>query len=76
MCLAVPMKIESIEGKVARASVAGGEYSARMDFLDEAKVGDYVLVHAGFAIEVIDEAEALKTLEVFEEYERLSGEIP
>ena len=70
------MKIESIEGKVARASVAGGEYSARMDFLDEAKVGDYVLVHAGFAIEVIDEAEALKTLEVFEEYERLSGEIP
>ena len=73
MCLAVPMKIESIEGKVARASVPGGEYAARLDFLEEAKVGDYVLVHAGFAIEVMDEAEALKTLEVFEEYERLSG---
>ena len=76
MCLAVPMKIESIEGPVARASVPGGEYSARLDFLDNVKVGDYVLVHAGFAIEILDEAEAIKTLEVFKEYEKLSGEIP
>ena len=76
MCLAVPMKIKSIEGKVARASVPGGEYWARLDFLDEARVGDYVLVHAGFAIEILDESEALKTIEVLQEYERLSNEIP
>ena len=76
MCLAIPMKVESIEGPIARASVPGGEYSARLDFLDNVKVGDYVLVHAGFAIEILDEVEALKTLEVFKEYEKASGEIP
>ena len=79
MCLAVPMKIESIEGQVARASIPGGEYAVRLDFLDNAKVGDYVLVHSGFAIEILDEAEALKTLEVFnelKEYEELGGQIP
>lgn len=76
MCLAVPMKIESIEGNVGRASVPGGEYRARLDFLENVKVGDYVLVHAGFAIEIMDEQEALKTIEVLQEYERVSGEIP
>ncbi|NIA07101.1 MAG: HypC/HybG/HupF family hydrogenase formation chaperone [Actinobacteria bacterium] len=76
MCLAIPMKIESIEGQVAMASIPGGQYPARLDFLDNVKIGDYVLVHSGFAIEVLDENEALKTLEVFKEYEELGGEIP
>ena len=76
MCLAVPMKVESIEGPIARASVPGGEYRARLDFLDKVKVGDYVLVHAGFAIEILDPQEALKTLQVFQEYAELSGQIP
>ena len=76
MCLAVPMKVESIEGPIARASVPGGEYRARLDFLDNVKVGDYVLVHAGFAIEILDPKEALKTLQVFQEYAELSGQIP
>ena len=76
MCLAIPMKIEAIEGQIGRASIPGGQYAARLDFLDNVKVGDYVLVHAGFAIEILDEAEALKTLEVLQEYERLSSEIP
>ena len=76
MCLAVPMKVESIEGPIARASVPGGEYSARLDFLDNVKVGDYVLVHAGFAIEILDPEEALKTIKVLQEYAELSGEIP
>ena len=76
MCLAIPMKIESIEGQIGRASIPGGQYAARLDFLDNVKVGDYVLVHAGFAIEILDEAEALKTLEILQEYEKLSGEIP
>jgi hydrogenase expression/formation protein HypC len=42
-----------------------------LDFLPDADVGDYVLVHAGFAIQRIDEDEALKTLALFEEMERL-----
>ena len=76
MCLAVPMKVESIEGPVARASLPGGEYRARLDFLDNVKVGDYVLVHAGFAIEILDPQEALKTLKVLQEYAELSSQIP
>ncbi len=75
MCLVVPMKIESIEGPVARASVPGGEYRARLDFLENVKVGDYVLVHAGFAIVILNPQEALKTLEVLQEYAKLSDEI-
>ncbi len=70
------MKIESIEGHIARASLPAGEYSARLDFLDNVKVGDYVLVHAGFAIEILDPQEALKTLQVFQEYAELSDQIP
>ena len=70
------MKIESIEGQIGRASTPAGQYSARLDFLDNVKLGDYVLVHAGFAIEILDEAEALKTLEVFKEYGKLSSQIP
>jgi hydrogenase expression/formation protein HypC len=70
------MKIEAIEGPIAKASVPGGEYSARLDFLDNVKVGDYVLVHAGFAIEILDPEEALKTIKVLQEYAELSGEIP
>ena len=70
------MKVESIEGPFARASVPGGEYRARLDFLDNVKVGDYILVHAGFAIEILDPQEALKTLQVFQEYAELSDQIP
>ena len=70
------MKIESIEGQIGRASIPGGQYAARLDFLDNVKVGDYVLVHAGFAIDILDEAQALETLEVLQEYEKLSREIP
>ena len=76
MCLAIPMKIESIEGLIGRASIPGGQYCTRLDFLENVKLGDYVLVHAGFAIEILDEAEALKTLEVFKEYGELSSQIP
>ena len=76
MCLAVPMKIESIEGPIARASLPSGEYRARLDFLDNVKVGDYVLVHAGFAIEVLDPQEALKTLQVLQEYAEISDQVP
>ncbi len=70
------MKIESIEGPIARASLPSGEYRARLDFLDNVKVGDYILVHAGFAIEILDPQEALKTLKVLREYAELSDQVP
>lgn len=68
MCLAIPGKIKKInEELVATIDFDGLTRNASMDMLPNAQVGDYVLVHAGFAIEVIDEAEAQKTLELYKE---------
>ncbi len=67
MCLAVPGKLLSVEGndpltRQGRIAFAGAVKPANLAYTPEAKPGDYVLVHAGFAITVIDEGEALKTL--------------
>ena len=63
MCLAVPMRVVHIEENVARVNVGGAEKTVRLEIIDELpKVGDYVLVHAGFAIHLIDEEEARITL--------------
>lgn len=68
MCLAIPGKIKSInEDKVATVNFDGIERTASMDMLPNAKVGDYVLVHAGFAIEIVDKKEAEKTLNLLKE---------
>ncbi|MCD6362350.1 MAG: HypC/HybG/HupF family hydrogenase formation chaperone [Armatimonadetes bacterium] len=64
MCVAVPSKIVEIEDQTATVEVTGTRFHARLDVLPEAKVGDYVLVHAGFAITIVDEEEARETLEV------------
>jgi hydrogenase expression/formation protein HypC len=66
MCLGVPARIESIEGSDARVNLAGNFLRASLDLLDNIKVGDYVLLHAGYAIQKIDEEEAQKTLELIE----------
>jgi len=72
MCLAIPAIIESLnEDKTARASVLGVTRTVALDLLPQAKVGDYVLVHAGYAIEVIDEAMAEETLEIIREFPEL-----
>ncbi len=67
MCLAIPGKIVSIEDNLAEVEIAGVIRRVSLDLAPEAKLNDYVLVHAGFAIQVIDEKEALKTLELFKE---------
>ena len=72
MCLAVPMKIVEIEGDRGTADVGGVRREVGLQLLDGIKTGDYVLVHAGFAIQRIDEEEALKTLSLFKELERLA----
>ena len=76
MCLAVPGKIESIEGtdpifRSGKVNFGGILKNINLAYVPEAKVGDYVLVHVGFAISTIDEAEAQ---EVFE-YLRQIGEL-
>ncbi len=66
MCLAVPAEIESIEGHTATVDYGGVRRTANVSLV-EAKVGDFVIVHAGYAIQVMDREEAEKTLEIFRE---------
>ncbi len=75
MCLSVPGKIISIQGDMAVVSVGGNEYEASLQLLDDVRVGDYILLHTGFAIQKIDEAEALETLKVFYEFDELNEHI-
>ena len=62
MCLAVPMQITHIDGQVAIADLSGVTRKVRIDLLDDAAVGDFVLVHAGLAIAKVDAHEAEETL--------------
>ncbi len=67
MCLAVPMKIEVLgEDGVATAELDGARYDVNCALIENARVGDYIIVHAGFAIEKLDEAEARARIELFE----------
>jgi len=72
MCLAVPVKVVSIDGDMAETEIAGVRRRVSLAFTPEAKVGDYVLVHTGYAIGVIDEVEAEETLKLLEEIASLS----
>ena len=67
MCLAVPARIESIEGHQAEVDVAGVTRSISVWLTPEAQVGDYVYIHAGYAISVLDKAEAEESLRLLRE---------
>jgi len=67
MCLSIPAKILSIEGDKARVSLGGAEYNAALNLIDDVTVGDYILLHSGFAIQKIDEAEAMETMRLLNE---------
>ncbi len=75
MCLAVPMQITSIDGDMMIAEIDGVRREASLMMLSEGvNVGDYVLIHAGFAISRLDEHEALETLAIMRECLELSRE--
>ena len=67
MCLAVPMLVKAINGVMAEAEVGGVTRSVSVMLTPEVRVGDYVLVHTGYAISAIDEDEAQITLRLLEE---------
>ncbi|MCD7829941.1 MAG: HypC/HybG/HupF family hydrogenase formation chaperone [Clostridiales bacterium] len=67
MCLAIPMRLTEIDGNDAVAEVDGVKRKIRVDFIREPKVGDYVIAHAGFAIERLQEQQALDNLEAIRE---------
>ncbi len=67
MCLAVPVRIDELEGDLAVATLAGNRIKVSTALVPEVKVGDWVLLHAGFAITVVDEADARETFRIFQE---------
>jgi len=67
MCLGIPMQVKSIEDDVAICEIDGVQRNASLMMIDGVTVGDYVLIHAGFAIEKIDEEEAQLTLNALRE---------
>ncbi len=66
MCLAVPVKITSIEGEQAEVDIGGVGRKVSITLTPEARVGDYVLLHTGYAINVLNEDEAQETLNLLE----------
>ncbi|HBV88951.1 HypC/HybG/HupF family hydrogenase formation chaperone [Desulfosporosinus sp.] len=73
MCLAIPAKVVTLKGSIAQVDMMGNERIISTDLVPEVKLGDYVLVHAGFAIGIIDDESAKETeellLEVAKAYE-------
>ena len=67
MCLAIPALVKSVEGVEADVEIGGVSRKASIMLTPEVKVGDYVLLHTGYAISVVDEEEAQETLEMFRE---------
>jgi hydrogenase expression/formation protein HypC len=80
MCLAIPGKVLETAQQdgisTGRVQFGGITRSVRLDFVPEAKVGDYVVVHVGFAISRVDEAEAARTYQLLEEMGVLEQELP
>jgi hydrogenase expression/formation protein HypC len=67
MCLAIPALVKSVEGLQAEVEVGGVGRKVSLWLTPEARVGDYVLLHTGYAIGIIDKAEAEETLKLLEE---------
>jgi len=80
MCLAIPGRILSADdlgfARTGRVQFGGIVREVRLDFVPDAAIGDYVLVHVGFAISKIDEEEAQRTYEALEELGALQDELP
>jgi hydrogenase expression/formation protein HypC len=75
MCLAIPAKVMSVDGDEARVDFGEGVLREVNVTLVDAKVGNYVLVHAGYAIQVLSEEEALETLRLWNEVLEAEAEI-
>ncbi len=80
MCLAIPGKVLSIENvneiRIGRVEFGGVTQGVSLDFVPEVVVGDYVLVHVGFAISRVDEEEAARTWLALEQMGMLKDELP
>jgi len=73
MCLAIPGKVVELRGLIAIVDYGGVRREVRVDFVPDVKVGDYVIVHTGFAIERMDEKSAKRSIEAWDEI--LEGDV-
>ena len=71
MCMAIPMKIIEIKGDTIVCEYERIKRQARADLLKNLVVGDYVIIHAGFAIQKLDLAAALETIKIYKEMESI-----
>jgi hydrogenase expression/formation protein HypC len=74
MCLAIPAKVISVDGASAMVTIEEVEYKASLLLLDDVKPGDYIMLHAGFAIQKVDAEEAEETLRLLNELEQFTPE--
>jgi len=77
MCLSIPARVDKIIGDTATCTVGESSYDASLALIsnENVKVGDYVLIHTGFAIQKLDTEEANQTLKTFEEFKALNIEM-
>ena len=75
MCLAVPARVISIEGQEAEVDLSGVRRRISVVLTPEVRVGDYVVLHTGFAINVLDEKEAEETLKLFRELDEFTAKM-
>ncbi len=80
MCLAIPGKVLEIEerdgGRIGKVQFGGIVRQVRFTFVPEVQVGDYVMVHVGFAISIVDAEEAERTYEILQNMGLLESELP
>ena len=76
MCLAIPVLIKSIEDKEAEVEIGGITRRISLELTPEARVGDYAIVHTGYAINILDQEEAEETLKLLEEIAAVGEEKP
>jgi hydrogenase expression/formation protein HypC len=77
MCLAIPARVEElVDGDSAIVNLGGVRKEVSLALVDDVVVGDYLIVHVGFALQKLDPEEAARTLAMFAELDDLSGEAP
>ncbi len=73
MCLSLPARVLTVDGDMAEVSVGGAVFRAGVQMVKGVRPGDYVLLHAGFAIEKLNEEEALETLRLLDDMNDITG---
>ncbi|MBN2310778.1 MAG: HypC/HybG/HupF family hydrogenase formation chaperone [Candidatus Hydrogenedentes bacterium] len=76
MCLAIPAQITELDGARAKVELSGNVLDADLSLIEDAREGDWVLLHAGFAIEKLEPEDAEETLKLFAEMGEATGDVP